>query len=100
MLSINLLTVFASLHSFPLVTWGRIRKYLDSDSCERLKHTFISSKLDSYNSLLTGLPDKKISGLHCMQNAAARLIVDTKKSEHVTHVTATTLVACKVQNWF
>ena len=90
----------ASLHSFPLVTWGRIRKYLDSDSCERLEQAFISSKLDSYNSLLTGLPGKKISGLHCIQDAAVRLIVDAKKNEHVTHVTSTTLVACKIQNWF
>ena len=83
---------------FSIGNMGRIRKYLDSDSCERLVHAFISSELDSYNSLLTGLPDKRISRLHCMQNAAARLIVNATKNEHVTHVTATTLVACRVQN--
>ena len=83
---------------FSISNMGRIRKYFDSDSCEILVHTFISSELDSYNRLPTGLPDKKFSSLHCVQNAAVRLIVDAAKNKHVTHVTATTLVACKVQN--
>ena len=31
---------------------GRIRHYLSQEVCERLVHAFISSKLDSYNSVL------------------------------------------------
>ena len=64
----------------------RIRKYLDCDNCERLVHAFISSKLDSCNSLLTGFPDKEISKLQRVHNAAARLIVGAAKNEHMSPI--------------
>jgi len=37
---------------------GRIRKYIDNSSAERLVHAFVSSKLDYCNSVLYGLPAK------------------------------------------
>ena len=49
-------------------------------------HAFISSKFDSCNSLLTGLPDKEISKLQRVQNAAARLTVDAAKNEHMSPI--------------
>ena len=49
-------------------------------------HAFISSTLDSCNTLLTGLPDKEISKLQRMQNAAARLIVGAAKNEHMSPI--------------
>ena len=49
-------------------------------------HASISSKLDSCNSLLTGLPDKEISKLPRMQNAATRLIVGAAKNEHMSPI--------------
>ena len=48
---------------FSISNTGRIGKYLHHDNYERLVHAFISPKLDSCNSLLTGLPDKEISKL-------------------------------------
>ena len=71
---------------FSISNIGRIRKYLDRDNCERLVHASISSKLDSCISLLTGLPDKEISKLQRMQNAAMRLIVGAAKNEHMSPV--------------
>ena len=71
---------------FSISNIGRIRKYLDRDNCERLVHAFISSKLDSWNSILTGLPDKEISKLQRVQNAAARLIVGSAKNEHMSPI--------------
>ena len=55
---------------------GRIRPYLSQEVCERLVHAFISSKLDSYNSILYGLPVTELNKLQCVQNAAARLILE------------------------
>ena len=40
---------------------------------EILVHAFISSKLDSRNSLLYGLPQSLIDRLQAVQNCAARL---------------------------
>ena len=50
-------TVSANLPSFISETdISRIRKYLSRTATERLIHAFVTSKLDSYNSLLYGLP--------------------------------------------
>ena len=65
---------------------GRIRPYLSQDVCERLVHAFISSKLDSYNSILYGLPVTELNKLQRVQNAAARLISRTPKSHHITPI--------------
>ena len=65
---------------------GRIRPYLSQDVCERLVHAFISSKLDSCNSILYGLPVTELKKLQRVQNAAARLISRTPKSHHITPV--------------
>ena len=40
---------------------GRLRRYLDRPSVERLVHAFVSSRLDSCNALLYGLLDKDIA---------------------------------------
>ena len=65
---------------------GRIRPYLSQEVCERLVHAFISSKLDSCNSILYGLAVTERNKLQRVQNAAARLISRTPKSHHITPV--------------
>ena len=65
---------------------GRIRPYLSQEFCERLIHTFVSSKLDLYNSILYGLPVTELNKLQRVQSAAARLISRTPKSHHITPV--------------
>ena len=45
--------------SFALKKISSIWKYLDGQSCEKLVHAFISSRLDNCNSLLINLPDKE-----------------------------------------
>ena len=37
---------------------GRVRRYLDSNTCEKLVHAFVTSSLDYCNSVLIGLPEK------------------------------------------
>ena len=49
-------------------------------------HAFVTSKLDSCNGVLTGLPDKEINKLQREQNAEARLVAGAKKQGHITPV--------------
>ena len=65
---------------------GRLRKYLNQADTERLVHAFVTSKLDSCNSILFGLPSYQIEKLQRVQNSAARLVTRTKKSEHISPV--------------
>ena len=65
---------------------GALYNYLDKISMERLVHALISNKLDYCNALLFGLPDRDISRLQSIQNAAARLIFGSRKHEHIVPV--------------
>ena len=56
--------------SYGVYKIGKLRKYLDQDSTERLVHAFVSSRLDCNNSLLYGLPDCDISSLQRIQNSS------------------------------
>lgn len=71
---------------YHLRTISRIRKYLSNEDCEKLVHAFISSRLDSCNSLLYGLPKKLLSKLQRIQNTAARIITRKRKFDHITPV--------------
>ena len=71
---------------FHLFNIGRIRKYLDVPTCEKLIHAFISSRLDYSNAILFGLPKYQLEKLQRIQNAAARILTLTKRSEHITPI--------------
>ena len=49
-------------------------------------HAFVSSRLDSNNSVLYGLPDKTLAPLQRIQNRAARILIRTRKYDHITPV--------------
>ena len=53
-----------------------------------LVHSFISSRLDYCNSVLSGLPDCNIQKLQCVQNATAHLTTHSKKYDHITPILA------------
>ena len=65
---------------------GRARKYLTYEATEKVIHAFISSRLDSGNSLLCGLPDTLIKKLQRVQNTAARILTGTRKFDHISPV--------------
>ncbi len=65
---------------------ARIRCFVSSEDLEKLVHAFITSRVDYCNGLLTGLPKKTIRQLQLIQNAAARFLTRTRKSEHITPV--------------
>ena len=75
-----------SAASFAIYKIGQLAKYLDRKSIERLVHAFVSSRLDSCNSLLYGLPAYEIEKLQRVQNAAARLVTRSSKYDHITPI--------------
>ena len=72
--------------SFAIRKIGKIRRYLDQASAEKLVHAFISSRLDNCNSILFGLPEKELNKLQRIQNMAARVVTLTRKRDHITPV--------------
>ena len=58
---------------------GQIRKYLNRETTEKLVHAYVSSKLDSINAVLYGLPATKLDKLKRVQHAAVRMVTQTRK---------------------
>ena len=71
---------------FHLRNISKIRDCLSPANTEKLVHAFITSKLDSANSLLHGLPTFLKDRLQNVQNSAARIITRTKKYDHIKPV--------------
>ena len=63
-----------------------IRQYLSQDATTKLVNALITSRLDYCNSVLAGLPLEQISRLQRVQNSAARLVMKTRKRDHITPV--------------
>ena len=62
----------------------QIRKFLTVQSTKTLIHAFVSSHLDYCNALLFGLPKYQLDRLQKVQNAAARVIFQIAKFDHIT----------------
>ncbi len=71
---------------YQLKNISRIKGFMSQTDQEKLIHAFISNRLDYCNGLMTGLPQKSIKQLQLIQNAAARVLTRTKRSEHITPV--------------
>ncbi len=78
---VNAITKSAYYH---LKNIAIIRCFVSSQDLEKLVHAFITSRVDYCNGLLTGLPKKTIRQLQLIQNAAARILTRTRKSEHTS----------------
>ena len=65
---------------------NKIKQYVNKNALGNLVHAFVTSHLDYCNSILFGLPKYQLGKLQRVQNAAARLITRTKRSQHITPV--------------
>ena len=62
---------------------GQIRKFLNRETAEQLVDAFVSSRLDSCNGVLYGLPESELRKLQQVQNSAARMDAPVKKRHHI-----------------
>ena len=63
-----------------------VRRFLTTDGTKTLVCVFVLSRLDYCNSLLSNAPKYSIDKLQRVQNCAARLIVQARKSDHITPI--------------
>ena len=70
--------------NFELRRIGSIRSLLTTEATATLVSAFILSRLDYFNSLLSGCPRSLILRLQKVQNNAARLILRISKREHIS----------------
>ena len=66
----------------------KIKPFLSHTDLEKVIHAFIFSRLDYCNALYSGISKRNIQRLQSIQNAAARFLTGTKRSDHITPVLA------------
>ena len=73
---------------------GKIRRFLDCNSCEKIVHAFITSRLNLNNALLAGLPGDTVAKLHqCQKHCGTCGHPYTHKGSNQTCPDEPTLVA-------
>ena len=65
---------------------ARIQGFLSKQDTEKRVHACVFSRLDYCNGVFTGLGKKSIRQLQLIQNAAARVLTNTRKMDHITPV--------------
>ena len=63
---------------------SQIRHFLSNQAALTLVHSFVTSRIDSCNSLLFGLPSIEIHWVQMLQNIAARLVTRTPGSQSIS----------------
>ena len=72
--------------NYNLYSVGKIRRFLDKRSTEKLIAGAITSRLDYCNSLLYGIPKAHLNKLQYCQNNAARIVSLRRKFDHTSPV--------------
>ena len=79
-----------------ILTIAQIRDFMSTKTTEKLIYAFVTSRIDSCNALLFGIPEKKLSKLQTVQNCAARLVEHAKRRDPVTpNVDTLALATCR-----
>ena len=71
---------------YHLPSIAQISKNLSFCHRKTLIHAFVTSKIDQYNILLSGLRQDQVQKLQYVQNSAARLLTGSCKHKHITPV--------------
>ncbi len=67
----------------------KLRLMLSMSNADMLIHVFMTSRLDYCNALLGGCSARLINKLQMVQNAAARVLIRTRKYDHISLVMST-----------
>ncbi len=62
----------------------KLKSFLSTSDLEKVVHSFIFSRLDYCNANYVGTCQTHIARLQLVQNAAARMLMKAKKSDHIT----------------
>lgn len=65
---------------------AKVKPFLSVKNLETALHAFVTSRLDYCNSLYIGISQSCVNRLQLVQNAAARLLKDKRKCDHITPV--------------
>ena len=65
--------------SYHIRNISKIRKYLNHDSTVHIVHSFITSHIDTCNSVLYGLPQDQLNHLQRIENTAAHVVCNIIK---------------------
>ncbi len=65
---------------------SKLWNMLSVSDAEKLVHAFITSRLDYCNALLGGCPASSIKKLQKVQNAASRVLIRSRKYDHITPI--------------
>ena len=71
---------------YQLSNIAQISKHISFRHCETLIHAFVTSKIDHYNILLSGLRQDQVRKLQYVQNSTVRLLTGSRKHEQITPV--------------
>ncbi len=74
---------------FHLKNISKLRTMLSMSNAEMLIHAFMTSRLDYCNALLGGCSARLINKLKIVQIAAARVLIRTRKYDHISLVMST-----------
>jgi hypothetical protein len=68
---------------FHLRRISKIRHFIDTDTCAKVVHSCVTSRIDYHNGLLTTVPNTKVKKLQMVQNNAACLVTGTRRDVHI-----------------
>ena len=69
---------------YRLYNISKIRQYLSKEQTQSVIHAYVTSRLNQNNSLFSGVADMHLQKLQKVPNAAAKVVLGSKKRDHVT----------------
>ena len=63
-----------------------IPRYLEKQASQKLIHASVGSRLDSWNYIVVGIPERSLAKLQRVQNITANILTGTHNYDHMRPV--------------